>query len=400
MASATVRRIQEYLGLKRSLATLIGISILLGVGERLGSRYLPKYLEALGAGALLIGAYGSLENFMGALWSYPGGWLCDKFGVRTCLAYVNAVALAGFLLVALVESRWAVLVGAMLFMGWSAFSLPAGLKLVADQLPRGRRAMGVSMQSLARRFPRAIGPLLGGLLITWLGLAAGVRVAFAFAACLALLAMVLERTMASGEQVSARPLPPDAGGAWSMLNPPLGRLLVSDILVRFCAEIPGVFVILWVMNVAGQSALTFGALTFVEMTIAMVLYIPVAHFSDRMERKPFVLVTFFFFSLFPVLLYFSHGLMMLYVAFVVRGLKEIGEPTRKALIAELAGDSNRGRIVGIYYTARDGTVTLAPLLGGILWAYSPDATLWVAALFGALGTAYFGLFGRDAVPSA
>jgi MFS family permease len=389
----------DYLALNKSLVALIGISILLGIGERLGSRFLPKYLETLGAGALLVGVYGSLENFMGALWSLPGGWLSDRFGVKTCLAFVNAAAMAGFLLVALVPSEWAVLAGAVLFMGWSAFSLPAGLKLVADQLPRDRRAMGVALQSLARRLPKAVGPLLGGLVIAWLGMQVGVRAAFAVAALFALVAIFVQRNMAaaaagaaSGNGPGAKRLP--------RLNLPLRRLLVSDILVRFCSEIPGVFVVLWVMNVAGQSALSFGVLTFVEMTVAMSLYIPVAHFSDRMERKPFVVATFVFFTLFPVALYFSHSLMWLFGAFVVRGLKEFGEPTRKALIAELATDAERGRTVGVYYTARDSIVTLAPLLGGLLWSRSPALTLWVAAAFGALGTLYFAIFGRDATPAA
>jgi len=392
--------LREYLGLRPNLAALIGISLFLGLGERLGSRFIPKYLEALGASALLIGVYGSLENFMGALWSYPGGWLSDRFGVRTCLAFVNGIALAGFLLVAFVPTKWAVLGGAVLFMGWSAFSLPAGLKLVADLLPRTRRAMGVSMQSLARRFPKALGPLLGGLLITWLGVITGVRAAFAVAAAFALIAIVLQQRMIAADGRSTDLEPGPRPRALALLNPSLRGLLVSDILVRFSSEIPGVFVVLWVMNLARQTALTFGTLTFVEMTVAMVLYIPVAHFSDRMSRKPFVLITFFFFTLFPVLLYFSKSLLALYVAFTVRGLKEFGEPTRKALIAELASDRDRGRTVGVYYTVRDSVVTLAPLLGGVLWARSPEMTLWVAAAFGALGTTYFALFGRDTLTAA
>jgi MFS family permease len=388
--------LKDYLGFRPNLAALVGITVLLGIGERIGSRFVPKYLELLGAGAVVVGIYGSLENFMGALWSLPGGWLSDRFGVKRCLAFVNAAALAGFLIVVFVQATWAVLAAAVLFMGWSAFSLPAGLKLVADQLPRERRAMGMALQSLARRFPKAVGPLLGGVLIAWLGMSSGVRVAFALAALLALVSILVQRSMTTTPEPAVRA--PDRDRPWGRgaLNLPLRRLLLSDILVRFCAEIPGVFVVLWVMNVARESPLSFGVLTFVEMSVAMLLYIPVAHFSDRMERKPFVVATFVFFTLFPVILYFSRSLPWLFLAFVVRGFKECGEPTRKALMAELAGDADRGTVVGIYYTARDGIVTLAPLLGGLLWSQSPALTLWVAAAFGAAGTVYFALFGREA----
>jgi Na+/melibiose symporter-like transporter len=110
-------------------------------------------------------------------------------------------------------------------------------------------------------------------------------------------------------------------------NPGLRRLLVSDILIRFCEQIPYAFAVIWVMDVVQKGALEFGWLTAIEMGTAMLLYIPVAYFSDKAERKPFVLVTFMFFTLFPAALFFARSTGMLAFAFFVRGLKEFGEPT-------------------------------------------------------------------------
>ena len=39
------------------------------------------------------------------------------------------------------------------------------------------------------------------------------------------------------------------------------RLLLSDILIRFCERLPYAFVILWAMNHGGVSAQRFGVLT-------------------------------------------------------------------------------------------------------------------------------------------
>ena len=47
------------------------------------------------------------------------------------------------------------------------------------------------------------------------------------------------------------------------------------------------------------------------------------------------------FTLFPLVLLFSKSFGMLVVAFVLRGLKEFGEPTRKALILELSPEGRR-----------------------------------------------------------
>lgn len=394
-SSPTLNKVTDYLGLRRNLIILLGMAIFVGVGERIGGRFLPKYIQALGAGAVIIGVYGAMENLLGAAWAYPGGYLADRLGVKRSLGIVNATAFVGFIIVAAIPSWWAVLGGAILFMGWSAFSLPSTLKLVTDQLPRTRRAMGVSMHSMVRRIPMALGPLLGGALIAVMGLITGVRVAFAIAAAFALIAIVLQHWMIPDEIAATSEQHTPVRGVWRSLTPSLKQLLVSDILIRFCEQIPNVFVVLWVMDIARESALSFGALTAVEMATAMAIYIPVAHFSDRAARKPFVVTTFVFFTLFPVVLYFSTGLTLLYLAFVVRGLKEFGEPTRKALIAELAAAGLRGKTVGLYYSIRDGVVCLAPILGGILWKFAPAANLWTAVGFGVLGTLYFAIFGRD-----
>ena len=109
----------------------------------------------------------------------------------------------------------------------------------------------------------------------------------------------------------------------------LRELLVSDILIRFCERLPYAFIIVgqWTRRRNGRH---FVIVWFDDL--AMFCYIPVAHLADKYGRRPFVLITFVFFTLFPVTLLFAHSFKWLALAFVVRGLKEFGEPARKALI--------------------------------------------------------------------
>ena len=86
---------------------------------------------------------------------------------------------------------------------------------------------------------------------------------------------------------------------------------------------------------------------------------------------------------------------LLAVAFVVRGLKEFGEPTRKALIMDLAPDGEKAAMFGAYYRARDIVVSGAALSSGFLWQISPAANLLTAAACGLAGTAIFAWRGRD-----
>ena len=172
-------------------------------------------------------------------------------------------------------------------------------------------------------------------------------------------------------------------------SPALRELLVSDILIRFCERIPYAFVILWAINHGGLSAQQFGYLVAFEMVTAMICYIPVAHLADKYGRRRFVLVTFVFFTLFPVSLLWAHDFGWLAFAFVVRGLKEFGEPARKALIIGEAAPELRARTYGAYYLIRDCVVTSGSFLGAWLWSISPRANFLGAAVCGALGTVWF-----------
>src|SRR5204862_3269768 len=124
----------------------------------------------------------------------------------------------------------------------------------------------------------------------------------------------------------------------------------------------------------------------------MVCYIPVAHLADRYGRRPFVLVTFFFFSLFPLSLLWAKTFTGLAVAFAIRGLKEFGEPARKALIIGEARPELRARTYGAYYLIRDCVVTSGSFLGAWLWSIGPRVNFLGAAICGGLGTMWFWWF--------
>lgn len=181
------------------------------------------------------------------------------------------------------------------------------------------------------------------------------------------------------------------------MNPAMKRLLVTDILIRFCEQIPYAFVVVWCMKAISQpiSALQFGFLTTVEMVSAILVYIPVAYLADKSTKKPFILMTFVFFTLFPLMLLFSHSFEWLVMAFILRGLKEFGEPTRKALIMDLAPDNCKAGMFGLYYLIRDIFVSVAALGGAFLWQISPQLNLITAFVFGVIGTIGFAFFGKD-----
>ena len=394
-----LNKIFHFLGLQKNVMALLGMVILVGLGERMAERFLPVYLMALGGGALSVGLLNGLDNFLSALYAFPGGYLSDRLGYKRALVFFNLLAITGYVIVIVVPSWQAVILGSILFLSWSAISLPASMDLIAKVLPMNQRTMGVSMHSLVRRIPMALGPVIGGALIEFYGTKSGIRLAFVGALLMGVVSLVLQQAMieaehegggSNGSRAEKNPL-----RMLALMTPALGRLLVSDIMIRFCEQIPYAFVVIWCLHYAQVSPIQFGVLTTVEMITAMLIYIPIAYLADRSSKKPFVVMTFFFFTFFPLVLLFSRSFGLLVFAFVLRGLKEFGEPTRKALIMDLAPEGKKAGMFGAYYLARDVIVSFAAFGGAFLWRVSPATNLITAFCFGAVGTLFFFFFGRD-----
>lgn len=385
---------------KRSMAGLLGMVILVGMGEHLAERFLPLYLQELASSStaiLAIGLLAGMDDLLSALYSFPGGYLSDRLGTKRALLVFNLLSMAGYVCVILIPTWWAVLIGAAFFISWSAISLPATMDLVARIVPKNRRTLGVSAVALVRRIPKMLGPVLGGGCIALWGVSHGVRVAFLLALGLAVLAAVLQQILIEEDPRGPRPPEPNPLKLWREMPGALRNLLFSDILIRFCERIPDAFVVVWVTRTmaAAVSELTFGWLSAIEHLTAVLVYLPVAYLADRFGKKPFVLITFGFFTCFPLALMQAQSLWAVVPVFVLRGLKEFGEPTRKALIMDLAPEGRKAALFGLYYLIRDVLVAFAAFGGAWLWMVSPRLNLLTAFGFGILGTAWFAWRGRD-----
>ena len=416
--SQRYRKIIDFLGLKKSIVAVLAMVILIGLGEKMAERFLPLYLIALGGGTFSIGLLNGLDNLLSALYSLPGGYASDRFGHKKALLLFNLIAMAGYAVVIVFPYWQAVIIGAILFISWTAISLPAMMDIVATTLPKNKRTMGVSVHSLVRRIPMALGPVIGGALIGFFGEKIGIRIAFIVAFVLAGVSLVIQQALIDTTPKAHKENAASLKGL-ALLTPHLRNLLVSDILVRFCEQIPYAFVVVWCVSLNKITPLQFGLLTTVEMVTAVLVYIPVAYLADKSTKKPFVVTTFGFFTLFPLVLLYAKSFWLMVIAFVIRGLKEFGEPTRKALIMDLAPEGRKAATFGVYYLVRDVIVSMAAFGGALLWdastarlivdtlgigrsllpffdaVTSPATNFLVAFGFGVLGTLYFAFFGQD-----
>jgi MFS family permease len=87
----------------------------------------------------------------------------------------------------------------------------------------------------------------------------------------------------------------------------------------------------------------------------------------------------------------ASGFTSLIFAFIVGGLREIGEPSRKAMIVDFAEPNLRARSVGLYYLVRSLSITPAAVIGGLLWKFGPQTPFITAGIIGFIGTIVFAL---------
>jgi len=379
-------RLRDSLGLERNVVAASAAVFLFSMGEELWKKFLPKYLESLGAGTAVIGLFGTAKDFFDAIYQYPGGWLADRVGRRRAFLVFIALASTGYL-VYLFSPSWPFLfLGLAFAMGWASMASPAIFAVIGDALPQNRRAIGFTFQSLIKRLPMAVAPLIGGAMIASLGIQSGIRVGLVITLILAAITVLIVLTInipiVPGE-------PANIKGVWRSFHAALKRLLISDIIIRMCEGLPDVLIILYVTNVIGINVAQYGVLVAIQLVTSILVYLPAAKIADRIGRKPFVIATFVCFALFPVAIVLSSGFGSLVFAFIVGGLREIGEPSRKAMIVDFAVSHLRARTVGLYYLIRSLSITPAAAIGGLLWRIAPETPFITAGIVGLIGALVF-----------
>ena len=379
-------KLADYFSLERNVTIASAAVFLIGLGEELWKKFLPKYLETLGAGAPVIGLFGTAETFFDAIYQYPGGWLADRFGRRRAFLVFLVLASAGYLIY-LFSTSWPLMFAGLAFaMAWQSMASPAIFALIGDALPPERRAMGFTLQSILKRVPIIVAPMIGGALIARAGITRGIHIGLVVTLCLVAITVLLIQRInieVKGADVM------DIRGVWRSFHSALKRLLISDIIIRACEGLTGVLTVLYVINVHGLSAARFGTLIAIQMTTSILVYIPAGKLADRMGRKPFVIVTFISFALFPIAVILAPNFGLLIIAFIIGGLREIGEPARKAMIVDFSKETVRARSVGLYYLVRSLSITPAAAIGGLLWSFNPRAPFVTAGVLGVIGTIVF-----------
>lgn len=408
-------RLADWLGLNRATLAVLAVIGCLGLSEEIWGNFLPLYLKSLVAAtdpahavamaALYTGLISSAKNLLEGFGYIIGGTVAHRLGPRIALA-VSAVPMAiGFTIMLSSHIPGIIAIGALMMTNWEPLSVPATFEVVGSEVPKNRRTIAFAVQSIQKRVPKMIGPTVGAFLIASVGYWLNLTVAFALVG----VAVIVQLALTSQMRPKAEPARVPMREILRTMPPDLRRLLTAEIFIRWGDWFARDFAVLYVVSMLttqgwsdDSAAKASGYLLTLMATTALATYIPVAKWVDRSPSpRPFIGLTFLLFSLFPICLVLlpraatAAGLPVtigLALTFVINGLRELGEPARKALITTGFAPEIRARAVGIYWGMRSFAFFPAPIVAALLWwQIGPDLTFLIGGGIGLVGTVFFTL---------
>lgn len=416
MSETSPNRLAQFLAINRTVGIVLLTVLLFGLGEQLWEPFLPLFLksqtkaftdEAITEGQIStaalwsVGIYAFLLNLFQGFCYIGGGQLTSWLGDRGSLLLFGCMTITGYAIFLLIPYTWAMVLACLLILGWESLSMPVTFTTVGSTLEKERQGMAFAVQSIQKRLPKILGPACIGIVLYLVGkthdqddarlIAMPYLVGIAFLLGLASVFVQLRF-------MPHRPPHPSEGNTWEVLRqfpPLLRRLLFAEVLTRWCDWLVRELVVIYLALERGLENHEIAALITLQHTVAMLTYLPIGRLTQAVGMQPFIGLTFVFFALFPLtLIAMPDG--WLWLAFVVYGLREIGEPARKATITTNMPPAVRARGVGLYWGIRAFAICSASLVGSAVWLWGGPERLFVSAFaLGVLGIVVYYWLCRD-----
>jgi MFS family permease len=361
---------------------------LVGFSSRLGYQVarapvLPRFAEELGAQTWLIGLVVGASTITGVFIKFPAGTLSDILGRRRMLL-LGAVffAFPPFLYL-LVQEPYTLLALRFLHGFATAIFSPVAAAAVADlfQNERGEKLGWFASSSEAGS---AFGPLLGGAVLTVV-VAPGLSefyITYLIVGALGVITLLLALWLPIGRAGRiADPAPATANSSvsrWNLFREGMGEVVRNrPILITSSVEAAmflGVgallgFLPLYAKNIVGLGDAYLGLLIWVPLVMAMAGKPVAGRISDRIGRKPVILMGLALCVVALPLVPVTTNIAALLFEGAVFGLgMAIVTPSTNALVADLCQSRNYGAAMGVFGTIWDIGEASGPILAGVLIA--------------------------------
>jgi MFS family permease len=388
--------LRNALAISRDFSILLLSLAVVTLGFGILSPILPKYAEEkLSMDAAGLGTAYALFAVSYAIGMLPAGYLADRVGRKPVIvAGTLTFGFTTFMLV-IISSQWQFVLLRVLEGLGSALVTPAAFALTVDLVPEEKRGVAMGAEGTAQLVGGFGGPGLGGFLAGQLGTYSPFYVAALLSVACAMLVVLIrepgKHASAEGESVFAM------FRAWKrnfQQNRALAAVTTRGFVMGIVQGLWNLGLILYWYDRLHMSETDVGAVMTVGMLVMMLGTLPFGRWSDRIGRRPFMLVGG---GLMVFGLLLNVWATQVWHVFVLVALSDFGaamsNPSVGAMLADVMLPAERGRVMGAYQMIQAiGNIIGFFALGYIYDVVSPEAPIIVCSVALAIATLIIAFF--------
>jgi len=372
--------------------------------------YWSRYIVALGASKVQLGMIFMLEQSSQLILQLPGGILADRLG-RKKVIVLSSVFRALSPIIYLGFRIWYMVLPGMFLTQVASMMNPAVNALIAESMPTENRAASFGFYRMMTWMPMIFTALVGGMIVDHMGIVPGVRLCILLTLVVSWLNVLLRWRFLEDTYVpepTGISMRPSLRGSIELLRTvpsTVWTLIVVASISSFSVRTAMGFMYIYAEEVLGVTATQWGVITTVASVVSTFLTVPSGLLSDRIGRKPCIIVSRVLQPIMMIGFPLSTGFWGILGFRLLGSVGEgfggtimgiMGGPAWQALVVDLIPSERRGRILGLMGTLVGLLSLPATWVGGYLYDYvSPASPFYTSFSLGLAATIIFLLFVKE-----
>ncbi|MHA2428726.1 MAG: MFS transporter [Candidatus Hermodarchaeia archaeon] len=377
--------------------------------------YRSLFILELGATKELLGILLMLETLGQIIFQLTGGILADRFGRRRVIVYSSFFRIASPIIF-LFSTHWTHIAPGLILNSVAMLGIPATNALIAESLPVKSRGAGYATYRMVTWMPMIVTSLLGGILMDYYGIIKGVQLCLIASLIVSIVSAflrwkfiteTLETTVIKPENVRAQQLSfkDRLVQQLEIIPRSVWILILVSSLSGFAMRSVFSFMVVYSVEIVGLTKTEWGVIGTVVSLISTVLTIPAGMLTDRIGRKPCIMISRILSPLSTLGFTFATNFWQLGAVRVVGGVAQgfgglvwgaMGGPAWQALVADVTPSKSRGKIMGMMGAITGVASTPASWVGGYMYDnISPNLPFQTSFILDIVGTVIFMAFLKE-----